>query len=164
MHDYVEGKVEWMAYGLPVEGTRGPYVGEFLRPVKTCPPDDLHGPAVVVTAGGVAIGTVDEGSSTMDPVPDTIRPSVPLSDLDERAANQLVTTPDGVLLGAVDPESDIRSDWDDWTQFILTMSPAMRSFARDWSARWSFAARWPAARMRVGPSGSSMPSPMGCRG
>jgi hypothetical protein len=38
---------------------------------------------------------------------------------------------DVALLGAVDPESDIRSDWDDWTEFILTMSPVMRSFVRE---------------------------------
>jgi hypothetical protein len=38
---------------------------------------------------------------------------------------------DVALLGAVDPESDIRSDWDDWTEFILTMSPAVRSFVRE---------------------------------
>jgi hypothetical protein len=31
-------------------------------------------------------------------------------------------------LGSVDdPALDIRSDWDDWTEFILTMSPALRS-------------------------------------
>jgi hypothetical protein len=38
---------------------------------------------------------------------------------------------DVASLGAVDPTLDIRSDWDDWTQFILTMSPAMRSFVRE---------------------------------
>ena len=105
MYDYVDGKVEWMAFGLPIEGTRGPYAGEALVPVKTCPPERLEADAVVVTDGGIAIGRVDEGSSTMDPVPDTIRPSVPLSDLDERAAGHLVSTPDGVLLGAVDPKA-----------------------------------------------------------
>ena len=99
----MDGKVEWMAFGLPVEGTRGPYVGDFLVPVKTCPPDRLEAGAVVVTPHGVAIGRVDDISGQVDLVPDTIRPSVPLSDLDERAAGQLVSNPDGVLLGAVDP-------------------------------------------------------------
>ena len=94
-----------MAFGLPVKGTRGPYVGGSLVPVKTCSADHLQGPAVVVTGDGIAIGRVDEGAEGMDPVPDTIRPSVLLSDLDERAAGQLVTTPDGVLLGAVDPKA-----------------------------------------------------------
>ena len=33
-------------------------------------------------------------------------------------------------LGSVDPELDIRSDMDEYTEFILTMSPALRSFVR----------------------------------
>ena len=37
---------------------------------------------------------------------------------------------DVALLGSVDPESDIRSDWDDWTEFILTMSPAIHARCR----------------------------------
>ena len=37
---------------------------------------------------------------------------------------------DVALLGSEDPALDIRSDWDDWTKFILTMSPALRSFVR----------------------------------
>jgi hypothetical protein len=39
----------------------------------------------------------------MEVVPDTLRPHVELSQVDERVAGRLVTTPDGVLLGAVDP-------------------------------------------------------------
>ena len=101
-----------MAFGLPVEGTRGPYVGDHLTPVRTCPPDRLDGPAVVITEGGVAIATVGEGVGDVgedgpdfEPMPETIRPSVPMSDVDEKIAGRLVTTPDGVLLGAVDPEA-----------------------------------------------------------
>ena len=37
---------------------------------------------------------------------------------------------DVALLGSVDPTFDTRADWDDWIKFILTMSPAMRSFVR----------------------------------
>lgn len=48
---------------------------------------------------------------------------------------------DVALLGAVDPTVDIRSDWDDWTQFILTMSPAMRSFAREHPLQYPYLAR-----------------------
>jgi hypothetical protein len=48
---------------------------------------------------------------------------------------------DVALLGAVDPAGDIRSDWDDWTQFILTMSPAMRSFARQHSLQYPYLTR-----------------------
>ena len=45
---------------------------------------------------------------------------------------------DVALLGAVDPESDIRSDWDDWTKFILTMSPALRAFVRERSLQYPY--------------------------
>ena len=48
---------------------------------------------------------------------------------------------DVALLGSVDPESDIRSDWDDWTQFILTMSPAVRSFVREHPLQYPFLTR-----------------------
>ena len=118
------GKVDWMAYGLPVEGTRGPYVGSALIDVPTCRPEEPaaaagvrlgnEGRAAVVAGRGVAIGLVDvhslrhapEGATVMDVmeiVPDTLRPSVLLEKLDDRVAGRLVTTPDGELLGAVDP-------------------------------------------------------------
>ena len=118
------GKVDWMAFGLPVEGTRGPYVGSALVEVPTCRPGEPaaavgvrlgdDGQAAVLAANGAAIGVVDvhslrhapEGATVMDVmevVPDTLRPSVLLEKLDDRVAGRLVTTSDGVLLGAVDP-------------------------------------------------------------
>jgi CBS domain-containing protein len=122
----VEGKVDWMAYGLPVEGEAGPFVGDHLLPVATCRPDEAAADvaarlaaageerAAVVAGEGVAVGLVtleqvqaDGGGGTvlarMEVVPDTLRPHVELSQVDERVAGRLVTTPDGVLLGAVDP-------------------------------------------------------------
>jgi hypothetical protein len=48
---------------------------------------------------------------------------------------------DVALLGAVDPALEIRSDWDDWAQFILTMSPALRSFVREHPLQYPFLAR-----------------------
>jgi len=45
------------------------------------------------------------------------------------------------LLGSVDPVLDIRSDWDDWTEFILTMSPAVRSFVREHPLQYPHVAR-----------------------
>jgi len=45
-------------------------------------------------------------------------------------------------LGSVDdPALDIRSDWDDWTEFILTMSPALRSFVRAHTLQYPFLVR-----------------------
>ena len=41
----------------------------------------------------------------------------------------------------MDPESDIRSDWNDWTQFILTMSPALRAFVRERPLQYPFLTR-----------------------
>ena len=48
-----------------------------------------------------------------------------------QSAHWLYQGKDVALLGSVDPALDIRSDWNDWTQFILTMSPAMRAFVRE---------------------------------
>jgi len=42
---------------------------------------------------------------------------------------------DVALLGAVDP------NWDDWTKFILTMSPALRSFVRERPLQYPFLTR-----------------------
>lgn len=117
-----------MAHGLPVEGERGPYVGSALVEVATCRPDEPAAdvaartsgdPVVAVTCDGMAVGSVDPDRlagagpdekvmDVMEVVPDTLRPSVPLADADERVAGRLVTTPGGVLLGAVDP-SAVRS-------------------------------------------------------
>jgi hypothetical protein len=48
---------------------------------------------------------------------------------------------DVALLGSVDPASDIRTDWDDWTQFILTMSPVLRAFVRQRPLQYPFVTR-----------------------
>jgi hypothetical protein len=58
-----------------------------------------------------------------------------------QSAHWLYQGKDVALLGAVDPALDIRSDWDDWTQFILTMSPAMRSFVREHPLQYPHLAR-----------------------
>lgn len=115
-----------MAHGLPVEGERGPYVGEVLVDVATCRPDeraaDVAGRAgddgrlVVLACDGMAVGEAGAdrlrdapyGATVLDvmePVPTTLRPSVPLAQVDERVAGRVVTTPDGVVLGAVDPSA-----------------------------------------------------------
>ena len=48
---------------------------------------------------------------------------------------------DVALLGSVDPESDMLVDWDDWTKFILTMSPALRAFVRERPLQYPFVTR-----------------------
>ncbi|HEX2272635.1 MAG TPA: hypothetical protein VHG90_02045 [Acidimicrobiales bacterium] len=114
-----------MAYGLPVEGDDGPFVGEQVTPLPTCRPEQTVADArallegsdadeVVVVAGeALAIGLVDadrlEGAAddtglleVMAVVPGSIRPSVTAASLAEREADRaLVTTSDGRLLGVV---------------------------------------------------------------
>jgi hypothetical protein len=118
----VDGKVDWMAYGLPVEGTDGPFIGERASPVATCEAGQTVGDArrlgadvvVVVVAGdGLAVGEVDADTlersaddelllDVMDPVPSTYRPSVTEAALaEEGSGRHLVSTSDGRLLGEV---------------------------------------------------------------
>lgn len=116
VYDYPAGKVDWMAAGLPAEGERGPYLGGALVDVRTCAPSDEVGAVApgtaVVTDDGIAVGWVDEDRlraapspttpviDVMEPVPESLRPSIPLADVDDRIAGRLVTTPEGKLLGA----------------------------------------------------------------
>ena len=121
----MDGKVDWMAYGLPVEGEDGPFIGDQVSPVPTCEPTQTVGDArrvleasgagvVVVVAGdGLAVGEIEAGTiegvadgeqlvDVMDPVPSTYRPSVTVDALAEEGdGRHLVSTPDGRLLGAV---------------------------------------------------------------
>ena len=114
-----------MAYGLPVEGEDGPFVGEQVTALPTCGPDETVADArsrleetgadeaVVVAGEDLAIGLVDaealEGAADGDrlldlmaPVPGTIRPSVTAASLADRDVDRvLVTTADGRLLGVV---------------------------------------------------------------
>ena len=124
MYDYVDGKVDWMAYGLPVEGRDGPFLGSQLSEVPTCRVEQSAGDArrlldgsepdaiVSVLAGeDMVVGEVDretlEGHAdsdplldVMDPVPSTYRPSVTVASVAESGGGRrLVTTSDGRLLG-----------------------------------------------------------------
>jgi hypothetical protein len=117
-----------MAYGLPVEGDDGPFAGERATPVATAGPDDRAGEvldrlrregadrAVVTVADGVVLGLVErralEAAPTESPVaavmslsPTSVRPSVEYAGLVEQGDEHvLVTTPDGRLVGVVEPE------------------------------------------------------------
>jgi len=118
-----------MAFGLPVEGDDGPFVGERLAEVATC---DVHGSVgearkaldgsgedvVIVVADGLAVGEVDaealqehgDGSTLLEvmrPVPSTVRPSVTVSSVAESGGGSLlVTDSDGHLLGRAVIEVD----------------------------------------------------------
>jgi CBS domain-containing protein len=115
-----------MSFGLPVEGEKGPFAGGALVDVPTCAPDDEASEvadrlaengeeraAVVIEGMPVGLVTLDalragddagpRVRDRMELIPDTIRPSVELSRLDEKTAGRLVTSSNGVLLGAVDP-------------------------------------------------------------
>ena len=112
-----------MAYGLPVEGTDGPFLGGQLTDIATCDVgitvgdargvlDGSPGDSVIVLAGdGLVVGEFgsetlhgrDDGDrllDVMDPVPTTVRPSVTVASVAEGGDGpRLVTTSDGRLLG-----------------------------------------------------------------
>ncbi len=135
VYDYVAGKVEWLAYALPREGTAiaQPIVADALRrdaptarvdedlavvQLRTSPTGwDI---CVVVNDERVVLGllgrsalkTGTDGSvaDVMTEGPSTIRPNKRLKDEGERMAAQnltsaVVTTPDGRLVGVL-----LRSD------------------------------------------------------
>ena len=129
--DYVGGKVDWRASGLPTEGpdAEQPRAGAVARrDVPTCAPSDRLGEArarvrqagwdacVVVNEERVVLGRVRgsafdaPGDTPLDHVmergPTTIRPDEALEAVarrlrDQDAASVLVTTPDGRLVGVL---------------------------------------------------------------
>lgn len=129
MYDYVDGKVDWMAFGLTVEGEDGPFLGERLADAPTCDAGGSvadarraldgagAGGEVLVLHDGLVVGAVDgpglDGRDddepllgVMQPVPSTVRPSVTVASVAEAGGGApVVTTSDGRLLGvaAVDP-------------------------------------------------------------
>ncbi|HVL07237.1 MAG TPA: hypothetical protein VM388_14705 [Acidimicrobiales bacterium] len=124
----MDGKSDWMAYGLPVEGDDGPFLGGHVSEVPTCDAGATveearaalgDGETVVVVAGdGLVVG--ETGAETldghagdaavldiMDPVPTTVRPSVTVAALAEAGGgSRLVTTSDGRLLGLATVEAE----------------------------------------------------------
>jgi hypothetical protein len=122
VYDYVDGKVDWMAFGLPVEGDDGPFLGDRVVAVPTLDVTLSVGDArraldrtgddvVVLVESGLAVGEVDgeamEGRDddvrlldVLRPVPGTVRPSVTVASVaDAGGGRRLVTTSDGHLLG-----------------------------------------------------------------
>jgi CBS domain-containing protein len=130
--DYVAGKVDWLAYGLPREGTRAssPAIGELVRrDVPVCHPDDRLAEVVprvqavgwdhcvVVNREGVVLGLLrgdalhaapeTRVALAMESGPTTIRPHRILGDIraymrQHGAERVVVTTPAGQLIGMVE--------------------------------------------------------------
>jgi CBS domain-containing protein len=131
VYDYMPGKVDWLARGLPLEGEKAGETRALdlaVDDVVTCGLDDRVGQvservtasryrfALVLSPSGVLLGrlrrTALEGDAersaeeVMEAGPSTIRADSPLEALAERMQkNDLtsmpVTTPEGELLGLV---------------------------------------------------------------
>lgn len=131
VYDYVVGKVDWMAAGLPTvradtSERRALEVAD--REPITCSPDtavaDLptDRSVIVLNGTGIVLGRVrgegrQDASETVDeimePGPTTVRANEPLEPLLDRMADRgaeemIVTTPEGRLLGVVTPRPDRR--------------------------------------------------------
>jgi CBS domain-containing protein len=118
VYDYVPGKADWLARGLPAEGKLAgrPTAGRLARDdVVTCHLDaridevrarverSPYGFALVTTEHGLLLGrlrksaleeTADEATaeSIMEPGPSTVRTDVPAAELAERLARRKFQT------------------------------------------------------------------------
>ena len=130
VYDYITGKADWLAAGLPTEGEgpRQPRVGDMIdTTVPTCTPDERVrdvaqrlGPewdtCVVINDNRIVQGrlrrdcldTNDDRAveQVMEPGPATVRadanPTETTERMKRRGVNSLiVSTPDGTLLGAL---------------------------------------------------------------
>jgi hypothetical protein len=118
VHDFAPGKVDWLAHGLPAEGTHAdrPTAGGLARgDAVTCSIDDRasdvlgrvarspYGFALAVSASGVVLGRVprsiletegvgDDVSAVMEPGPSTIRPHLTTDEVRTRLERSGVRT------------------------------------------------------------------------
>jgi predicted transcriptional regulator len=129
VYDYVAGKADWLAHGLPTQGNKAdlPRAKDVLRhDAATAPPDEpvgavagrvAHSPyefALVTAQDGTVLGRLPAAAldgdpavraeQVMEPGPSTIRADRPLAELAERLDRRglrtaIVTNPDGRLLG-----------------------------------------------------------------
>jgi Mg/Co/Ni transporter MgtE len=137
VYDYVDGKLDWLAAGLPVEGARpeGRRAGGVSRrDVPTCRLDEPIGEVrervraagwdacVVVNQEGVVLGLLREGElengtdepveQVMRPAPSTFRPHVPIEEMahfmiDHDLPTSPITSSDGRLIGVLRREDAI---------------------------------------------------------
>src|SRR2546425_9863453 len=129
VYDYVAGKADWGSFGLPLEGTKGPRAGEYVRAdVPTCRLEERlqevrrrvsaagWDTCIVVNASGVVLGRLGRKAlaseedvaveAVMTAGPSTRRPSITLAAIVERVQRQkltsaLVTGSDGRLVGVL---------------------------------------------------------------
>ncbi len=124
VYDYVAGKVDWMAAGLPTvraNTTERRAIDGVDDAPPSCAPDtpvrDLtKGRSIIVlNASGIVLGRVPASrpggpertaEEVMQPGPTTVRANEPLDPLlarmaDRKVTEMLVTTPEGRLLGVV---------------------------------------------------------------
>lgn len=133
-YDYVGGKADWRAAGLPVAGSMAvaPSAVDLAdATVSTCGLDELVSEVLarlpgswdvcVVVHDGVVVGRLRRDrlpelaetrrvEEVMEEGPTTIRADVPIADIGarmraRRVASVLVTTPEGRLLGVLRAES-----------------------------------------------------------
>jgi Mg/Co/Ni transporter MgtE len=139
VYDYVDGKLDWMAAGLPTEGTNAqhPRAGDIARKdAPTCGLKDRLGDvseraraqgwdaAVVVNDERVVLGLLrseELGTNpdqlvedAMRPGPSTFRPFVPLHEMahfmiEHKIENAPITTSDGRLVGLLLQEDVTRA-------------------------------------------------------
>lgn len=137
MYDYVDGKLDWLAAGLPIEGasTERPRAGDVARrDVPTCRLDETIGEVrervraagwnacVVVNDERVILGLLREAElekgrdepveQVMRPGPSTFRPHVPIEEMahfmmDHDLPTSPVSSSDGRLIGLLRGEDAI---------------------------------------------------------
>jgi CBS domain-containing protein len=132
VYDYVTGKVDWRAAGLPTIGSavQGRILEVIERDVPTCGPAEEVGPAIRrahVSGWDISVvlneerivqgrlrldklGSDPEGTvgDLMEPGPATIRADANIVEMRQRMADRhvsslIVSTPEGRLLGAIRP-------------------------------------------------------------
>lgn len=131
VYDYVGGKVDWLARGLPREGEKAAepravdsarddvvtaQLSERIGDVRARVEASPYGFAFVVSNGGVLLGRLRRAAldgdpqataeQAMEPGPSTVRADTPPAKLLERLRSRglktaVVTTPEGKLLGVV---------------------------------------------------------------
>ena len=137
--DYVDGKLDWMAAGLPTEGTNAqhPRAADVARrDVLTCRLDERVGgvrerakaagwdAAVVVNQANVVLGLLRKKELEGDPdqtveralrpAPSTFRPFVPITEMaaymqEHGLDSSPITTSDGRLVGLLLKEDAVRA-------------------------------------------------------